>query len=49
MIDTKDLTSYYPGYDEYCEPKIEVDDYDYYDEYREEMLMREDEKNENKE
>ncbi len=31
MIDTTDLSSYYPGYDEYCEPKkeqryIEVDD-----------------------
>ena len=25
MIDTKDLSSYYPGYDEYCEP---VDDKD---------------------
>lgn len=21
MIDTRDLDSYYPGYDEYCEPK----------------------------
>lgn len=21
MIDTHDLTSYYPGYDDYCEPK----------------------------
>lgn len=21
MIDTEDLTSYYPGYDEYCEPR----------------------------
>ena len=21
MIDTTDLSSYYPGYDQYCEPK----------------------------
>lgn len=30
MIDTTDLPSYYPGYDEYCEPKEEnyEDDYD---------------------
>jgi hypothetical protein len=30
MIDTTDLSSYYPGYDEYCEPKEEnyEDDYD---------------------
>lgn len=27
MIDTTDLTSYIPGYDEYCEPK-EYKDYD---------------------
>lgn len=31
MIDTVDLDSYYPGYDEYCEPKeekqeVETDD-----------------------
>lgn len=25
MIDTTDLDSYYPGYDEYCEPKEEFD------------------------
>lgn len=23
MIDTTDLDSYYPGYDDYCEPKEE--------------------------
>lgn len=23
MIDTTDLSSYYPGYDDYCEPKEE--------------------------
>lgn len=27
MIDTTDLTSYIPGYDEYCEPR-EYKDYD---------------------
>ena len=25
MIDTTDLTSYIPGYDEYCEPKEYID------------------------
>lgn len=25
MIETEDLPSYYPGYDEYCEPKEEID------------------------
>ena len=25
MIETEDLSSYYPGYDEYCEPKEEID------------------------
>lgn len=29
MIDTIDLDSYYPGYDDYCEPKIEIDE-EYY-------------------
>ena len=24
MIDTIDLSSYYPGYDNYCEPKEEI-------------------------
>lgn len=24
MIDTTDLDSYYPGYDDYCEPKKEL-------------------------
>lgn len=33
MIDTTDLTSYYPGYDEYCESKVEKieEDYDFYE------------------
>lgn len=28
VIDTVDLDSYYPGYDEYCEPKVEIEDDD---------------------
>ena len=28
-FDTTDLTSYYPGYDEYCEPKGETNDDDF--------------------
>ena len=28
-MDTTDLTSYIPGYDEYCEPKPEKPDDDY--------------------
>ena len=39
-MDTKDLTSYYSGYDEYCKEKIEVEDYDFSDEYHEEMMIR---------
>lgn len=35
MIDTTDLTSYYSGYDDYCEPKEEkeYDDRDNYEDY----------------
>ena len=35
MIDTVDLTSYYSGYDDYCEPKEEkeYDDRDNYEDY----------------
>lgn len=42
MIDTEDLTSYYPGYDEYCEPKKEIEDNscDLADIYYEEMMIR---------
>lgn len=29
MIDTRDLDSYYPGYDEYCEPKENRGDEDF--------------------
>lgn len=41
MIDTEDLTSYYPGYDEYCEPKEEVEDnsWDLADIYHDEMMI----------
>lgn len=39
-MDTKDLTSYYSGYDEYCKEEIEVEDYDFSDEYHEEMMIR---------
>lgn len=28
MIDTEDLTSYIPGYDDYCEPKPDEPDFD---------------------
>ena len=33
MLDTIDLDSYYPGYDEYCEPKVEIEDDDSYIDY----------------
>lgn len=41
MLDTTDLTSYYPGYDEYCEPKKTQQKYDYSDEYYEEKILGE--------
>lgn len=42
MIDTQDLPSYIPGYDEYCEPKREIEDnsLDLADEYYEEFVLR---------
>lgn len=42
MIDTQDLPSYIPGYDEYCEPKREIEDnsLDLADEYYEESVLR---------
>lgn len=40
MIDTTDLTSYYPGYDNYCEPKEPIEECDNFDDY-EEMKIRE--------
>lgn len=39
MIDTTDLTSYLPGYDEYCEPKETIELYDKTDEAYEEMML----------
>lgn len=41
MIDTRDLTSYYPGYDKHCEPKKPIEEYDNSDEYYEKMKIRE--------
>lgn len=41
MIDTQDLPSYIPGYDEYCEPKEPILEHDYYDEYRDEKMIEE--------
>lgn len=43
MIDTEDLLSYIPGYDEYCEPKEEIEDnsWELADIYYEEMMIRE--------
>lgn len=40
MIDTTDLTSYYPGYDDYCEPNKIIEEYDNSDEHHEEMMLR---------
>lgn len=42
MIDTTDLASYYPGYDEYCNPKEETEDIslDLADMYHDEMMLR---------
>lgn len=41
MIDTTDLISYYPGYDDYCEPKeIEDNSWDLADIYHDEMMIR---------
>lgn len=42
MIDTTDLTSYYPGYDEYCNPKEESEDIslDLADMYHDEVMLR---------
>ena len=40
MIDTTDLSSYYPGYDDYCEDKenIDIDNF-IIDEVVDEMLL----------
>lgn len=48
MIDTTDLSSYYPGYDDYCEPKEEVDPDDFdVDALMDEMMLRKLEEKEN--
>ena len=44
MLDTTDLDSYIPGYDEYLKEIENQEEYDYFDEYQEEMLRREYEK-----
>ena len=44
MLDTTDLGSYIPGYDEYLKEIENQEEYDYFDEYQEEMLRREYEK-----
>ena len=44
MLDTPDLDSYIPGYDEYLKEIENQEEYDYFDEYQEEMLRREYEK-----
>lgn len=40
MIDTEDLSSYIPGYDDYCEPKICEEEYDNSDELHDEFMIR---------
>lgn len=40
MIDTTDLPSYYPGYDEYCESRDKAKEYDDSDEYYDEFMIR---------
>jgi len=43
MVDTRDLDSYYPGYDKYVETKIEslTNDYDNYEDYLIEQDLQE--------
>lgn len=45
MLDTTDLTSYIPGYDEYLREIENEEEYDYFDEYRDEFLREELEQN----
>lgn len=40
MIDTEDLTSYYPGYDEYLESKHYSEIYDNIDDLHDEIMVR---------
>ena len=50
MIDTTDLTSYIPGYDEYCEPKEYIDRDDYIlDDVIDELLLQQAEEEEDEE
>ena len=41
MIDTTDLSSYYPGYDDYCEPKKEKDLDEIIDDIIDELKLKE--------
>ena len=41
ILNTNDLPSYIPGYDEYLKEIESQEEHDYYDEYRDEILMRE--------
>ena len=41
MIDTTDLSSYYPGYDNYCEPKEEIDLDERIDDIIDELKLKE--------
>lgn len=42
MMETKDLNSYYPGYDNYCKPKEKIDPNDNpaIDERIDEMILK---------
>lgn len=41
MIDTTDLSSYYPGYDDYCEPKEEINLDEIIDDIVDEIKLKE--------
>ena len=41
MIDTTDLSSYYPGYDNYCEPKEETNIDERIDDIVDEIKLKE--------
>ena len=43
MINTVDLDSYYPGYDEYCEPKEEIGEDPRIDDIIDELMIKESE------
>lgn len=45
MIDTTDLDSYYPGYDDYCEPKEEQPENPRIDDIIDENKIKESEQN----